>query len=71
VRRDALRGRLDVAVVSPGAVSRRSAARWLDSIPLIMKRAGMYARDGREMETVAGQLLRDLAGSVSGWPGSR
>jgi hypothetical protein len=34
--------------------------RWLDSIPLIMKRAGMYARDGREMEAVAGQLLRDL-----------
>jgi hypothetical protein len=34
--------------------------RWLDSIPLIMKRTGMYARDGREMETVAGQLLRDL-----------
>jgi hypothetical protein len=25
-----------------------------------MKRTGMYARDGREMETVAGQLLRDL-----------
>ena len=25
-----------------------------------MKRAGMYARDGREMEAVAGQLLRDL-----------
>jgi hypothetical protein len=34
--------------------------RWLDSIPLIMKRTGMYARDGREMETVADQLLRDL-----------
>src|SRR5260370_9866419 len=25
-----------------------------------MKRTGMYARDGREMETVADQLLRDL-----------
>ncbi|MFI7699986.1 hypothetical protein [Nonomuraea sp. NPDC049480] len=34
--------------------------RWLETIPLVIVRAGMYARDGREMETVGRTLLENL-----------
>ncbi|GAA4082576.1 hypothetical protein [Nonomuraea soli] len=34
--------------------------RWLETVPLILVRAGMYACDGREMETVSRTLLENL-----------
>lgn len=34
--------------------------RWLEELPRVMARPGMWARDGREMETVASTLLREL-----------
>jgi hypothetical protein len=35
-------------------------ARWLDLIALIMKRTGMYAATGSEMQLLALHLLKDL-----------
>jgi len=34
--------------------------RWVELIPAIMIRVGMYASTGREMQTLADQLLGDL-----------
>src|SRR5262245_48312680 len=34
--------------------------RWLQELPRVMARPGRWARDGREMQTVASTLLREL-----------